>query len=70
LAGAAIDTPPIEPLPPDHPLWRAPNTWVTPHISYSSPRTMERMLDIFFENLRRFHAGEPLMNVVDKQAGY
>jgi phosphoglycerate dehydrogenase-like enzyme len=70
IAGAAIDTPPLEPLPPDHPLWRAPNTWVTPHISYSSPRTMERMLDIFFENLRRFRLGEPLLNVVDKQAGY
>jgi phosphoglycerate dehydrogenase-like enzyme len=70
LGGAAIDTPPIEPLPADHPLWRAPNTWVTPHISYSSPRTRERMLDIFFENLRRFYHGEPLINVVDKRAGY
>jgi phosphoglycerate dehydrogenase-like enzyme len=70
IAGAAIDTPPIEPLPPDHPLWDAPNTWVTPHISYSSPRTRGRMIDIYIENLRRFRAGEQLRNVVDKQAGY
>ena len=70
IAGAAIDTPPVEPLPPDHPLWRAPNTWITPHISYSSPRGRERLFQIFFENLRRFRAGEPLINVVDKRAGY
>ncbi|MEN9938516.1 MAG: hypothetical protein RLZZ387_5095 [Chloroflexota bacterium] len=70
LSGAAIDTPPIEPLPPEHPLWHAPNTWVTPHISYSSPRTRGRMMDIFIENLRRFRSGEQLVNVVDKHAGY
>jgi phosphoglycerate dehydrogenase-like enzyme len=70
IAGAAIDTPPIEPLPADHPLWDAPNTWITPHISYSSPRTRGRIIDIFIDNVRRFRAGEPLVNVVDKQAGY
>jgi phosphoglycerate dehydrogenase-like enzyme len=70
IAGCALDALPIEPLPPDHPLWRAPNTWVTPHISYSSPRTRGRMFEIFFDNLRRFQGGEPLVNVVDKKAGY
>lgn len=70
IAGAAIDTPPVEPLPPDHPLWRAPGAWVTPHISYSSPRGRARLVDMFVENLRRFQAGEPLVNVVDKHAGY
>ncbi len=70
IAGAALDALPIEPLPVDHPLWRAPNTWITPHISYSSPRTRERMIDMFVENLRRFVHGEPLFNVVDKEAGY
>lgn len=70
LAGAALDALPIEPLPNDHPLWQAPNVWITPHISHSSPRTRGRILEIFFENLRRYRAGEPLRNVVDKQAGY
>jgi len=70
IAGAALDALPIEPLPPDHPLWKAPNTWITPHISYASPRTRERIITIFCENLRRYLRGEPLLNVVDKQAGY
>jgi phosphoglycerate dehydrogenase-like enzyme len=70
IAGAALDTPPQEPLPPEHPLWREPNCWITPHISWSSPLTMERAKGFFFENLRRFRAGEPLINIVDKDAGY
>jgi phosphoglycerate dehydrogenase-like enzyme len=70
LAGAALDALPEEPLPPEHPLWRAPNVWITPHISASSPRTSERAIGIFLENVRRYMAGEPLINVVDKQAGY
>jgi Phosphoglycerate dehydrogenase and related dehydrogenases len=70
IAGAALDALPIEPLPPDHPLWKAPNTWITPHISYASPRTRERIVNLFCENLRRYLRGEPLLNVVDKQAGY
>src|SRR5207247_1928815 len=51
IAGAALDALPEEPLPPDHPLWSAPNAWITPHISWSSPHTRERALKIFFENL-------------------
>jgi phosphoglycerate dehydrogenase-like enzyme len=70
LAGAALDALPEEPLPPEHPLWRAPNVWITPHISASSPQTRERAIAIFLENLGRYRAGEPLINVVDKQAGY
>lgn len=70
IAGAALDALPVEPLPPDHPLWKAPNTFITPHISYSSPRTRERLVNMFFDNLRRFLNGEPLFNVVDKEAGY
>jgi phosphoglycerate dehydrogenase-like enzyme len=70
LAGAALDTLPEEPLPPEHPLWHTPNVWITPHISASSPRTSERAIGIFLENVRRYRAGEPLINIVDKQAGY
>lgn len=70
IAGAGLDALPEEPLPPDHPLWSAPNVWITPHISWSSPHMRDRALDIFFENLRRYRAGEPLINQVDKAAGY
>jgi phosphoglycerate dehydrogenase-like enzyme len=70
LAGAALDVLPEEPLPPDHPLWRTPNVWITPHISSSSPRTSERAIAIFLENVRRDMAGQPFVNLVDQQAGY
>ena len=70
LAGAALDVLPEEPLPTDHPLWVAPNMSISPHISGSSPRTNARELEYFFDNLRRYAAGEPLVNVVDLEAGY
>jgi phosphoglycerate dehydrogenase-like enzyme len=70
LAGAALDVLPEEPLPPNHPLWRTPNVWITPHISSSSPRTSARAIAIFLENVRRDMAGQPLINLVDQQAGY
>ncbi len=70
LAGAALDVLPEEPLPPEHPLWRTPNVWITPHISSSSPRTSERAIAIFLENVRRDMAGQPFVNLVDQQAGY
>src|SRR5215213_8135247 len=70
LAGAALDVLPEEPLPPEHPLWRAPNVWITPHISASSPRTSERAIAIFLENVRRDMAGQPFINLVDQQVGY
>ncbi len=70
LAGAGLDALDPEPLPDGHPLWQMPNVWVTPHITYSSPRTRERMVEIFADNLVRYRAGQPLVNIVDKQAGY
>jgi phosphoglycerate dehydrogenase-like enzyme len=70
LAGAALDVVPEEPLPPEHPLWRTPNVSITPHISASSPRTSERAVAIFLENVRRDLAGLPFVNLVDQQAGY
>lgn len=70
LSGAALDALPEEPLPPEHPLWQAPNVWITPHISWSSPHSRERTSAIFLENLGRYLRGEPLLNVVDKAAGY
>ena len=70
LGGAGLDTFVQEPLPADSPLWSLPNVVVTPHASNSSPRVRQRTLALFLENLRRFKAGEPLLNRVDFEAGY
>jgi phosphoglycerate dehydrogenase-like enzyme len=47
-----------------------PQVIVTPHVSGLGPRFWERTCDLFARNLRRWVAGEPLENVVDKRAGY
>jgi phosphoglycerate dehydrogenase-like enzyme len=70
LRGAALDAFGTEPLPADHPLWTAPRTLLTPHTSAYTHRFWERESDLLLENLRRYRAGEPLRNVVDKAAGY
>lgn len=46
------------------------NVVITPHISGSTPKYMDRLVDIFIENLKRYQAGEPMVNVVDKKLGY
>ncbi len=70
LAGACLDVTDPEPLPPGHPLWAMRNVVITPHVSGRSALTGERRRAIYLENLRRFGTGDPLLNVVDKQAGY
>lgn len=70
IGGAALDVFTTEPLPPDSPLWKLENVIITPHHSGSSPRASERTLALFAENLRRYKAGEPLINRVDYEAGY
>ncbi|HUR27003.1 MAG TPA: D-2-hydroxyacid dehydrogenase [Planctomycetota bacterium] len=70
LAGACLDVTDPEPLPADHPLWKLDNVVITPHVSNDSELTDERSKRLFHENFRRFGAGEPLFNVVDKRAGY
>jgi phosphoglycerate dehydrogenase-like enzyme len=66
IAGAGLDVFEIEPLPHDHPLWDMPNVIITPHCAAASPRVPERHLQTLLENLKRFVAGAPLLNVVDK----
>ena len=66
IAGAGLDVYEIEPLPADHPLWRAPNVLLTPHTAAFGPYLDDRRCEILRENCRRFAAGEPLMNVADK----
>jgi phosphoglycerate dehydrogenase-like enzyme len=70
ITGACLDVFAQEPLPPDSLFWSLPNVFVTPHSSASTPQLMGRALDIFLENLRRYRAGRPLLNVVDKRRGY
>jgi phosphoglycerate dehydrogenase-like enzyme len=70
LAGAALDVFADEPLPTASPLWDLPEVILTPHISGLGPRYWERAMEQFTDNLRRYVAGQPLRNVVDKQAGY
>jgi len=70
IAGGALDVVPEEPLPSTHPLWELPNVLLTPHISGASPIYNDRLSDLFVENLRRYVAGERLLNLVDKERGY
>ncbi len=70
LGGAVLDTFLEEPLPPTSSLYDLPNVILTPHTSWSSTRVLDRSVGLFCENLRRFAAGRPLVNVVDPDAGY
>jgi phosphoglycerate dehydrogenase-like enzyme len=67
IAGAGLDVVEIEPLPKEHPLWRMENVIITPHCAAASPRVPERHLETLLENLRRFVAGQSLLNAVDKR---
>src|SRR5712692_2876829 len=70
IAGAGLDVAYKEPLPADDALWSAPNIIITCHSSGVSPKVSARLLDLFNENVRRYIAGLPLLNVVDKKRGY
>ena len=70
LAGAALDVFAEEPLPATSALWDMPEVILTPHTSGLAPRYWERAMEQFTANLRRYVAGEPLLNLVDKKAGY
>lgn len=70
LFGAGLDVTDPEPLPQDSPLWQMDNVIITPHTSTAGPDSMRRIAVITVENLRRYLAGEKLLNVVDMRAGY
>lgn len=70
LGGAALDVFEEEPLPADHPLWREPRALLTPHVAVVGPYIVQRRLEVLCDNARRFAAGEPLRNVVDKALWY
>lgn len=70
LAGAGLDVYAEEPLPADHFLWDTPRLVMTPHCAPNTPVTRDREFEITHENIRRFVAGETLLNVCDKVAGF
>jgi phosphoglycerate dehydrogenase-like enzyme len=70
IAGAALDVFQHEPLPADSPLWRTPNLFVSPHMSGDTHDYKEVVARQFIDNLRRFVAGQPLENLVDKAQGF
>ena len=70
LGGASLDVFEQEPLPVDSPFWGMPNVIVSPHSASTSDRENGRITELFCDNLRRFLAGSPLINVVDTERLY
>lgn len=70
IGGAALDVFRREPLAPGDPLWDVPNLLITPHTAGFRLDHWDAACALFADNLRRFERGEPLLNVVDKTAGY
>jgi phosphoglycerate dehydrogenase-like enzyme len=70
LYGAGLDVTDPEPLPADSPLWQMDNVLITPHSSAAGSDSLRRGMVIAVENLRRYVAGEPLLNLVNMEAGY
>jgi phosphoglycerate dehydrogenase-like enzyme len=70
LAGAALDVAETEPLPPESPLWRAPNLLITPHTSAVSDRLWSRETSLLMDLLERWFDGREMFNRVDFSRGY
>ncbi len=70
LAGAGLDVTDPEPLPASHSLWGYPNVIITSHISGKSQYSHLRSQQVFVDNIQRYIKGLPLINLVDKKAGF
>jgi phosphoglycerate dehydrogenase-like enzyme len=70
IAGAALDVFNEEPLPASSPFWSLDNILITPHTAAVTERLWERHYRLIVDNMKRFLAGQPLMNQVDKKRGY
>lgn len=70
IRGAALDVTDPEPLPSDHPLWHAPNLFISPHVSWLTGKYWDRILDILASNLENLNTGKPLMNLVNRKLNY
>jgi phosphoglycerate dehydrogenase-like enzyme len=70
IAGAGLDVCEQEPLPPDNPLWEAPNLIITPHRAGASQHRPRKVFEFFLQNLERYLKGETPLNIVDKKRGF
>ena len=70
IKGAALDVFDHEPLPDGHPFYRLENLLLSPHCADHTPDWLERAMRFFVDQFERFHKGEPLRNVVNKELGY
>ncbi len=70
LAGAGLDVTAVEPLPPESPLYSHPNVLITPHVGAQSGPRYDDSTRLICENLKRYLAGQPLFNIVDKKLGF
>ncbi len=70
LAGAGLDVTETEPLPLESPLWEMPNVLITPHVGAQAADRLDVTTQLFCDNLRRYLAGERLVNIVDKRYGF
>jgi phosphoglycerate dehydrogenase-like enzyme len=70
LGGAGLDVAQVEPLPPDSPLWEMANVMISPHVGAQSARRIDDTTDRICENLRRYLAGKPLIDLTDKRLGF
>jgi phosphoglycerate dehydrogenase-like enzyme len=67
IAGAGLDVFNQEPLPPDSPLWDTLNVIITPHMTPAVPNRTQRSIDMIVENIRRYRAGEPMLNAISRR---
>jgi phosphoglycerate dehydrogenase-like enzyme len=70
IAGAGLDVVDPEPLPADHPLWKAPNLIISPHVSSRSDLPRDERWTLAAENLRRYVAGGKMLSMVDLKREY
>ena len=70
LDSAGFDVTPEEPPAADSPLWAAPHLIITPHVGRQSKKRIDRMTDLFCENIIRYREGRPIINLVDKKRGF
>ncbi len=67
IGGAGLDVFDTEPLPINSPLWDAPNMIITPHATPAMPDKTQRSIGMIVENLARYRAGEPMLNVITRK---
>ena len=70
IAGAALDVTDPEPPPPDDPLWKTPNLFITPHTSAISDQLWPRETALLLDLLERWFDGRELFNLINLHRGY